>query len=1165
MSPSPSLILLALALSSPALASVPTFTGDVLADFTGDDVQIFVDPNGIDVGLPIALPPGTISGNDIDDVRLTYDPATDTLFFGINTFGIATDVDGDGDPNTTSPELAGLGGIDEPLIGGAESFAVMLDLDEDGQIDLLAGVPNGADASGYVVASLFGTPVAPAVSFGPPLGAEFQGTFFGAPTPTQPHLELAITNFSTLPTSSGAPVGLDFALGVFLGSLSDAGIGEDFFPGVFQFTPVDLSTCGDGIVDAGEQCDDGNTIDGDGCDITCDVEPGYVCECAGGDALDLDLVSASGLIGGVTAAFNGVYECPPGEVLYGLTGDYIDNCPGTILTMDLLCGVPAVEGASIIISPQGAVPGGRPNGPAIDLPTTTYTLECPTDEVVVGLTGKSGIVAPFNPIRTTGITQLQLECAKPSAPGGSLITGLMSVQGTPVAEGNPLPGDTDVTCDADLIATGVGTWGRNLIDGARLTCSSGTGGCGGLPSECRPFADCGDGVVEGAEECDDGNVSNDDGCTAICTLPECGDHIVSPGEQCDDGNTLNDDTCTSICTDPVCGDGILSPGEDCDDGNTADGDSCTSACTDPLCGDGYVSVGETCDDGNTSNDDSCTVFCEIPVCGDGLVSSGEDCDDGNTDDGDSCTSVCTNPICGDGYVSAGEECDDGNTANGDGCTALCEAAVCGDGIVSPGEACDDGNTVDGDSCSSTCQPGFCPDESEILWDLDACVSRSSDGTNRDFSEFTAHVTSVCATTSIYATTFDGPTHSCTDDPSGKPGEAMCFGSSFGASEFVAMSPDAISFDVVVTANAGITSALSTLSFQQQAPDHYTWSARGSSSRNTGPNNPPAKFGVRLLRDGVEIGRFVDLPTSAGWELRNIDFSSIPETVVDPSEGAVTFTVEMMSYDHQGSTYDGSYLRTVWDLENVKVTVACAEDPCPGDPPTYEICDNLDNDGDGLVDEGDRYRYVWDGSSGGYSAAAGAIHEVEVTYDAEHDLLTFYAVVQDNGNDNDGFFLALSDGPNPNSARGMAAFYFDDTRADPVVTIYAYNAHPNVAQSHRSWADGDGDQSGDQTPDRILSSLANPERFPVLYDDLIDGKSIYEFTVDASLINLHIPLHYSSSEWEGAKIGSQIGLWFHPMEGISSQYDSAGWLTSFSYDTRGYLDFDSYNADQWTCP
>ena len=33
-----------------------------------------------------------------------------------------------------------------------------------------------------------------------------------------------------------------------------------------------LSVCGDGVIDAGESCDDGNTLDGDGCSSTCELE-----------------------------------------------------------------------------------------------------------------------------------------------------------------------------------------------------------------------------------------------------------------------------------------------------------------------------------------------------------------------------------------------------------------------------------------------------------------------------------------------------------------------------------------------------------------------------------------------------------------------------------------------------------------------------------------------------------------------------------------------------------------------------------------------------------------------------------------------------------------------------------------------------------------------------
>ncbi len=42
----------------------------------------------------------------------------------------------------------------------------------------------------------------------------------------------------------------------------------------FLLTPL---TCGNGVLDAGEECDDGNTVSSDGCDMSCRVEFCFVC------------------------------------------------------------------------------------------------------------------------------------------------------------------------------------------------------------------------------------------------------------------------------------------------------------------------------------------------------------------------------------------------------------------------------------------------------------------------------------------------------------------------------------------------------------------------------------------------------------------------------------------------------------------------------------------------------------------------------------------------------------------------------------------------------------------------------------------------------------------------------------------------------------------------
>jgi len=107
---------------------------------------------------------------------------------------------------------------------------------------------------------------------------------------------------------------------------------------------------------------------------------------------------------------------------------------------------------------------------------------------------------------------------------------------------------------------------------------------------------CGDGYRDYPEEaCDDGNIILETSCpygTAACTLCNadcsaelqltgsvCGDSLVNGPEQCDDGNTVVGDGCSATCAIEVagaaCGDGTVDPGEACD-GTDLGGASCES-------------------------------------------------------------------------------------------------------------------------------------------------------------------------------------------------------------------------------------------------------------------------------------------------------------------------------------------------------------------------------------------------------------------------------------------------------------------------------------------------------------------------------------------------------------------------------------------------------------
>mgnify|MGYP002778038546 CR=1 FL=1 len=175
---------------------------------------------------------------------------------------------------------------------------------------------------------------------------------------------------------------------------------------------------------------------------------------------------------------------------------------------------------------------------------------------------------------------------------------------------NTTPGTTPGSA-SETATDSVGTMGgTDSVGTTSQDTDADTDGSGGstMAITTGPNPECGNGVVEGMEECDDGNQTPNDGCEPGCVnSPVCGNGEVEVGEVCDDGNTEDGDECSADCqtaTMPqVCGNGTVEDPEQCDDGNQADGDGCQNDCTitPPECGNGVVEMGEQCDDGNDVN------------------------------------------------------------------------------------------------------------------------------------------------------------------------------------------------------------------------------------------------------------------------------------------------------------------------------------------------------------------------------------------------------------------------------------------------------------------------------------------------------------------------------------------------------------------------------------
>jgi len=111
------------------------------------------------------------------------------------------------------------------------------------------------------------------------------------------------------------------------------------------------------------------------------------------------------------------------------------------------------------------------------------------------------------------------------------------------------------------------------------TCYDGSWACTekACPATDGQSPECGDGVVQAPEECDDGNLMGSDGCSPECTI----EGSDTEGSTTSDGTSgePNETESTSTTSASTCGDSVVEGSETCDDGNLIDGDGCSSDCT----------------------------------------------------------------------------------------------------------------------------------------------------------------------------------------------------------------------------------------------------------------------------------------------------------------------------------------------------------------------------------------------------------------------------------------------------------------------------------------------------------------------------------------------------------------------------------------------------------
>jgi Thrombospondin type 3 repeat len=151
--------------------------------------------------------------------------------------------------------------------------------------------------------------------------------------------------------------------------------------------------------------------------------------------------------------------------------------------------------------------------------------------------------------------------------------------------------------------------------------------CACIDDDCQTYVSEDDASAAGATVVYEGECVDPDDYPGTC-----GNGVVEGLEECDDGGNGNGDT-------------DIHDGDDCEDCDT-----CDDNCTFTRCGNGVVTsvTGEECEQGAPETPD-CTDECKLPICGNGVVESGEECDDPEADpdacDESGCPSLCNPSTC----------------------------------------------------------------------------------------------------------------------------------------------------------------------------------------------------------------------------------------------------------------------------------------------------------------------------------------------------------------------------------------------------------------------------------------------------------------------------------------------------------------------------------------
>ena len=325
------------------------------------------------------------------------------------------------------------------------------------------------------------------------------------------------------------------------------------------------TACGNGVTAGAETCDQGNTTAGDGCSATCTVETGFTCTTVVPSVCTA--ICGDGVLAGAETCDQGNGNQTAGDGCSATcTVETGFACTGTPSVCATVCG------NGIMTAPETCDDSNTVNLDGCSSICRTERTELEPNEDGTPSTGGSGTVG--NDFDTATAPAVSVAATNADAQGPALASvGSVNLRGALRVGAAPgTAGDEDAWAirndTASAIVVRLDVWSTVL--GFGVACPDGSGVDTGLNIR----------NAQGARLAfNDDRVGAPDRCSAISfVLPAATTvyaHLVDFGDnEVVEGYALQV-TFTSI----VCGDAAQISGvEECDDGNTTTGDGCSATC-----------------------------------------------------------------------------------------------------------------------------------------------------------------------------------------------------------------------------------------------------------------------------------------------------------------------------------------------------------------------------------------------------------------------------------------------------------------------------------------------------------------------------------------------------------------------------------------------------------